>query len=258
MNEFIRQTRYMTQRHLRELFRQPIWVAITLVQPIIWIALYGQLFKNITRLPGFGTTSYIDYLTPGIVIMTALFSGGWSGFGLIEDINRGVTDRFLVTPVRRGALIAGRLAQLGIVAVIQSAILLTIGLVLGASYTANPIGLLILITSAVVLGAAFGSLSTALAVLVRKEETLIAAVNFIVLPLTFLSTVFLARALVPGWIASVSAFNPVNWAVESGRGALVASPDWANIASHLLYLVAFLLASAWLATRGFRAYQRAA
>jgi ABC-2 type transport system permease protein len=248
----------MTQRHLRALFRQPVWIAITLVQPIIWILLYGQLFKNITRLPGFGTSNYVDYLTPGIVIMTALFSGGWSGMTWIEDIDRGVTDRFLVTPVRRGSMIAGRIVQLSIVAVIQSAILLGIGLLLGASYTANPVGLLILIASAVLLGAAFGSLSTAMAIVVRKEETVIAAVNFIILPLTFLSTVFLARALVPGWINTTARFNPVNWAVEAGRGALVADPDWANIGLHVLYLVAFALVAGWLATRAFRAYQRAA
>jgi ABC-2 type transport system permease protein len=258
MSTALKHTWYMTQRYLRALFRQPVWIALTLVQPIIWILLYGQLFKNITRLPGFGTNNYVDYLTPGIVIMTALFSGGWSGMSWIEDIDRGVTDRFLVTPVRRGSMIAGRIMQLSIVAVIQSSILLVIGWLLGASYTANPLGLLVLIGSAVLLGAAFGSLSTAMAVVVRKEETLIAAVNFIILPLTFLSTVFLARALVPGWITTTARFNPVNWAVESGRGALEPNPDWTNIAVHALYLVVFAAVAGWLATRAFRAYQRAA
>jgi ABC-2 type transport system permease protein len=254
----IRQTWFMTQRHLRALFRQPVWIAITLVQPIIWILLYGQLFKNITRLPGFGTTNYIVYLTPGIVIMTALFSGGWSGMSQIEDMDRGVTDRFLVTPVSRGALIAGRLVSLGIIAVIQSLILLAIGLILGANYVDNPGGILVLLLSAVLLGAAFGSLSIAMAIMVRREETVIAAVNFIILPLTFLSTVFLASVLVPQWIGTAKRFNPVEWAVEAGRGALVANPDWANIALHVVYLALFAVAAGWLATRAFRAYQRAA
>jgi ABC-2 type transport system permease protein len=254
----IRHTWFMTQRHLRALFRQPVWIAITLVQPIIWILLYGQLFKNITRLPGFGTTNYAAYLTPGIVIMTALFSGGWTGMGQIEDMDRGVTDRFLVTPVSRGALIAGRLVSLGIVALIQSVILLTIGFFLGADYIDNPLGILVLLLSAVLLGAAFGSLSTAMAVVVRREETVIAAVNFIILPLTFLSTVFLASLLVPPWIGTAKRFNPVEWAVEAGRGALAANPDWANIALHVLYLALFAVAAGWLATRAFRAYQRAA
>ncbi|HZD16775.1 MAG TPA: ABC transporter permease [Actinomycetota bacterium] len=256
MTTALRHTWFMTQRHLRALFRQPIWIAITLVQPIIWILLYGQLFRRITELPGFGAGSYVDYLTPGIVVMTALFSGGWSGIALIEDVDRGVMDRFLVTPARRGAIIAGRLVQLGIVAVIQSAILLTIGLLLGASYSDNPLGLLVLVMSAVLLGAAFASLSNAMSIVVRKEETVIAAVNFIILPLTFLSTVFMAKELVPSWIRAVSLFNPVNWAVEAGRQAVSPTPDWALVATRVGLLAAFAAGCAWLATRAFRAYQR--
>lgn len=256
MTTALRHTWYMTQRHLRALFRQPIWIAITLVQPIIWILLYGQLFRRITELPGFGGGSYVDYLTPGIVVMTALFSGGWAGIALIEDVDRGVMDRFLVTPASRGAIIAGRLAQLAIVAVIQSAILLTIGVILGASYSANPFGLLVLVVSAILLGAAFGSLSNAMSIVVRKEETVIAAVNFVILPLTFLSTVFMAQDLVPGWIRAVSLFNPVNWAVEAGRQAVSTDPDWALIGTRVGLLAAFAVACAWLATKAFRAYQR--
>jgi ABC-2 type transport system permease protein len=254
MNLALRQTWYMTQRGLRELFRQPVWVAITLVQPMIWILLYGQLFKYLGNLPQFGG-SYIDYLTPGIVIMTALFSGGWSGFGVIEDINRGVTDRFLVTPVRRGSLMAGRLVQLAIIAVIQSAILLTVGLLLGANYT---FGLIVVVVSAILLGGAFGSLSTALGLIVRREETLIAAVNFIVLPLTFLSTVFMVKQLMPPWIRDVASFNPVDWAVTAGRGALVVAPDWSSVLLHVGYLAAFVLVTALVAVRAFRVYQRVA
>ena len=240
------------------LFRQPVWIAITLVQPIIWILLYGALFKRIVDIPGFGSDNYIDFLTPGIVLMTALFSGGWTGMGLIEDMKAGVTDRFLVTPVSRGALIAGRLLMLGIIAVIQSAILLSIGMLLGASYRENPAGLLLLVVCSVLLGASFGALSTAMAVVVRKEETVIAAVNFIILPLTFLSGVFITLSLAPGWIRTAARFNPVNWAVEAGRGALSSSPDWGVVLARLGLLAAFALVCGWLATRAFRAYHRSA
>ena len=258
MRRALRQTWYMTRRHLMGLFRQPVWIAITLVQPIIWILLYGALFKRIVDIPGFGSDNYIDFLTPGIVLMTALFSGGWTGMGLIEDMRAGVTDRFLVTPVSRGALIAGRLLMLGIIAVIQSAILLSIGMLLGASYRENPAGLLLLVVCSVLLGASFGALSTAMAVVVRKEETVIAAVNFIILPLTFLSGVFITLSLAPGWIRTAARFNPVNWAVEAGRGALAPSPDWGVILARLGLLAAFALVCGWLATRAFRAYQRSA
>lgn len=187
--------------------------------------------------------------------MTALFSGGWNGFGVIEDINRGVMDRFLVTPASRGAIIAGRIAQLAIIAVIQSTILLVIGAVLGADYS-NVLGVLVLVLSALLLGAAFGGLSNAMSLVIRKEETLIAAVNLIVLPLTFMSTLFLARILIPGWIRTVAAVNPVDWAVVAGREAVSASPDWAVIGGRMSLLTAFALIAGWLATKAFRAYQR--
>ena len=101
----------MTLRHLRELWRQPWFVAVTLVQPVIWLLLFGALFKRVIEIPGFPGHSYIAFLAPGVVVMTALFNSAWSGMALIEDINRGVTARFLVSPVRREALIAGRIVK---------------------------------------------------------------------------------------------------------------------------------------------------
>ena len=86
---------FMTTRHLRNLARQPWWIAITLVQPIIWLLLFGAVFKATADIPGFAADSYVDFLTPGIVVMTAAFAGGWAGMGVIEDLNRGVIVRFL-------------------------------------------------------------------------------------------------------------------------------------------------------------------
>ena len=111
MTHVITDTLFMTQRHFRNLLRQPAWILISLVQPVVWLLLYGALFRKIVEIPGFGAGSYIDFLTPGIVVMTCLFSAGWSGMDLIEDIDRGVIDRFLVSPASRSSLVAGRLVQ---------------------------------------------------------------------------------------------------------------------------------------------------
>src|SRR4029079_7776443 len=98
----------MMQRHLRNLLRQPWWVVFSLVQPVIWLTLYGQLFKRVVELPGFNAGSYISFVTPGVVIMSALFAGGWNGMGVIMDMNQGVMDRLLVSPIHRAAIIVGR------------------------------------------------------------------------------------------------------------------------------------------------------
>jgi ABC-2 type transport system permease protein len=256
MTTTLAHSRYMTVRHLRELLRQPWYIAVTLVQPVIWLLLFGALFKRVVEIPGFGGGDYIAFLTPGIVVMTALFSAGWTGMSVINDIDRGVMDRFLVSPVRRAALIAGRLGQLSIVTAIQSLIVVGLGAATGADFPGGVVGVIVLIGCAVLLAAAIGALSIGLALLARKEETLIGAVNFIVLPLTFLSSTFMKLSLAPGWIQDVARFNPVNWAVEAGREALGTNVDWGAVAYRAAALAAVAIACAWFATRAFRVYQR--
>ena len=249
---------FMTLRMLRHLLRQPWYIAFTLIQPIIWLVLYGQLFRRVVDLPGFHSTSYIDFLTPGIVVMSALFSSGWTGMGIIVDLDRGVMDRFLVSPVSRPAIILSRLMNLAITTIVQSLILFGLGALLGARYAGGPGGLGVLLIAAILLGVPFGALSIALALTVRKQESVIGAVNFILLPLTFLSPVFMATVLMPDWMRIATRFNPVNWSVEAGRGALQGHADPLAVLTRLGFLIAFSLASLWVATKAFRAYQRSA
>src|SRR5439155_18002943 len=88
---------HLTMRSVRALIRQPWYLAVTLVQPVIWLLLFGQLFKSVIHIPGFSTSygSYLEFLTPGVVVMTALMSSAWAGTIYIEDMNRGVMDRLL-------------------------------------------------------------------------------------------------------------------------------------------------------------------
>lgn len=247
---------YLMLRSLQRLLRQPWYIAFTLLQPIIWLGLYGQLFQRVVDLPGFRAKSYIDFLTPGIVAMSSLFSSGWSGMGIILDLDQGVMDRFLVSPVSRAAIIWGRMLNLAVTIIVQTLILLGLGMALGARYSGGFIGLLVVIVSAILLAMPFGALSIALALVMRKEESVIGAVNFVLLPLTFVSPVFMAETLMPGWMRSISQFNPVNWCVEAGRDALLGYPDWSAVFLRLLYLIIFSIAAAWIATRAFHSYQR--
>jgi ABC-2 type transport system permease protein len=249
---------HLTVRNLTHLLRQPWFVALTLVQPVIWLVLYGQLFQRVVELPGFKSHSYLDFLTPGIVVMSALFSSGWTGMGIINDINAGVMDRFLVSPASRAAIIISRLMTQAIITLVQSLILFSLGALMGARYEGGVLGLAILLIAAILLGLPFAALSTALALALRKEESVIGAVNFVLLPLTFLSPLFMAEALMPPWIRTVARFNPVNWSVAAGRSALSGSYDWAFILSRLILLAAFALVCGWIATSAFRSYRRSA
>jgi len=252
----IRQTWQVSLRYLRYLYRQPAFLGITLMQPIIWLLLFGALFKAVTHIPGFHGGSYVDFLTPGIVVMLAVSSAGWTGMGFIEDINGGVMDRVLASPVWRGALNAGSVVNAMVQIVIQTAMIVLLALALGADYTNGVGGILILILVAALLGAAFASLSNGVAILAPQRETLIGAVSFVLLPLTFLSTALMQQSLVPGWIRTLAKFNPVNWAVEAGRSAAMQKIDWGLVGSRIGLLVAVTLACATFATRAFAKYQR--
>lgn len=252
---FIKHSWFLALRQLRFILRQPWFIGVTLVQPIIWLVLFGALFKNITQIPGFNSPSYIDYLTPGIVIMTALFSSGWVGMSFIDAMDRGVMNRFLTAPASRGALIAGSLIYSAIMGGVQSLIILGMAALTGA-HLAGIGGILLLLLVTTLISVAFGSFSNSVALTLRKQESLIGAVNFLILPLTFLSSTFMQQDLTPKWMQLLAPFNPVNWAVTAGRIALSANLDWRTLLSQSGYLAALALACAWLSTRAFRAYQR--
>jgi ABC-2 type transport system permease protein len=247
---------HMMVRHLRALLRQPWWIAVTLVQPVIWLLLFGALFKKVVEIPGFHSGSYIEFLVPGVVMMTAFFAAGWGGMPVIEDLERGIVDRFLVSPVHHGALIWGRILQNSVTIAIQSVIIVLLALVVGATFSGGVGGVAMLTLIAAILGAGFGALSIGLALLARREESLIATMQFLLLPLTFLSAAFMQRDLMPGWMQTVSDFNPVQWAVEAGRSVMAANPDWGLILSRTGILVAFAIVCSWFATRAFTTYQR--
>jgi ABC-2 type transport system permease protein len=247
-------TSHVSGRYLMAFARQPYYIASTLLQPVIWLLLFGHAFQDVVQIPGFSSVNYISFLTPGVVMMTSLFSNGWSGMGYVLDIERGILDRFLVTPVIRGALISGELIYSALLTALQTVIILALGWISGAAFH-SALGLVLCVVAALLLGTAFASFSNALALLLRSQQAIIAS-SFLVLPLAFLSVTFLPRVLLPAWIQTISNYNPVDWAVQVARDSLSGSPNWAYIELHLGMLAVLAVICAWLSTRAFRTYQR--
>ncbi|HEV3460394.1 MAG TPA: ABC transporter permease [Thermoanaerobaculia bacterium] len=242
-------------RLVRANLRMPVFVVISIVQPVIWVLLFGQLFRAVTALPGFGADSYVQFLAPGIAIMTALFGAAYSGMGMLADIDRGVLDRLLATPVARGALLAARILYSAAQVAVQAGIILLVSAAVGARPHGGAAGIAVVLAVAALLGAAFAAFSNALALLTRRQELVIAAMNFVVLPSTFLSSMMMSANLMPSWIRAAALFNPVNWAVVAARAGF--EGNWQLLPRHLGLLAAFTLAAAWLAGLSFERYRRA-
>jgi ABC-2 type transport system permease protein len=241
-------------------WRQAWGPAMSLLQPVIWIVLFGQVYTALGSLPVFAD-GYIAYLVPGILMMTVLYSGAWAGTGYIDDMNSGVMDQLLSAPLSRSALVTGQLLQQLVINVLQSAIVLGIGALAGARYPGGAVGILFALVATTLLATVFCCASTAVALMTRNQVALIGLSQMIVLPATFLSTTMMPAALLPDWVQAVAQWNPMTWAVELGRAGLDGSLFGGAADAGLLLaqggaLVGLAaLAFAW-ALRSIRAYAR--
>ena len=250
-------TALLTVRQLRAFVRMPMYLVMNLIQPIIWLLLFGQLFKSVVNIPGFGGGhDYLVFLTPGIVMMMALFGSAWAGTTYIQDMDRGVMDRFLTSPTSRGALIVATMLYQAVLTVLQTLVVLGVAWLAGARFEGGADGILILLLATVLLTFLFAAFSDAIALLAKQQTALIAISQLISLPLMFLSSAIMDTKLSPEWVGNVARFNPVEWAVVAGREALKSSPDWTSVWGNLGLLAALTVVMTALATGAFRAYQR--
>jgi ABC-2 type transport system permease protein len=257
MTTLVAHSTYLTGRSVKALVRQPILLFVTLIQPMVWLLLFGQLFRSVTQIPGFSAdVSYLEFLTPGVVAMTALFSAAWAGTVYIEDMNRGVMDRLLASPVSRGAMINGTLAYQAITSVVQTLIVFGVAYLMDGRFQWT--GIVLTAVAATLLTVVFAAMSNAVALLVRQQEALIGVSQLTALPLTFLSSAVMDPRLAPGWIGDVARYNPLDWAVVVSRQTLIGTADWGMVWPRLAALTALAIGMGWLATRAFGVYQKSA
>ena len=250
-----RDTWWMVVRQARNLMREPIWIALLLIQPMIWLLLYGQLFSRVPALRG-GASTYIEFLLPGIVVMNAFFGGTWAGMAMITDLDRNVVSRFLATPASRLSIVLSQVVRAGLTAMVQALIILLVGLALGVRVHGGAAGWFVVLVIGALVAMVFAGISHGIALLVRREATMIAAANFVGLPLMFLSSILIQQRVMPHWMQSVARFNPVNWGVHAARDAVVTGGQWGQIGVNVLLLLAATAVTSAFATWTFRSYQR--
>lgn len=208
-------TWYLLEKYLRLSIRMPMWTLFGLIQPLIWLVIFGQLFKTMGQLPGFPAGSYLEFLTPGILVMTVLFGSSWAGVNLLREINFRIIEKMLVTVVSRESIVLSRVLHSCLTLLVQTWIILLVVLLMGVRFPGGIDGFAWCTIVAGLLGIGFSSLSNGLAMLFKKEEPLVVMGNFMTLPVMFLSSAFVPTEFLPGWIGMISVINPVQYAVEA-------------------------------------------
>src|SRR3569623_1981330 len=166
-------TWYLFCKYMKITFRMPMWTLFTLVQPLIWLIIFGQLFRNMTQLPGFPPGSYMDFFVPGVLIMTVLFGSSWSGVSLLREIQSGTVDKMLVSPVSRVAIVLRRVLHSTAQVVVQVLLMMIVASALGAEINLKQLYMMLSLLVVVLLGLCFAAISNGFAIALQREEPLV-------------------------------------------------------------------------------------
>ena len=245
-------TWYLFVRNLRNSSRVPMMWTMSLIQPLIWLLLFGQLFRNIVNLPGFPTESYLAFLAPGIIVMTSLFGATFSGMGTLVDIDLGYLDKMLVTPVNRNAIMLGRIGGDVTRIVAQTIIIVLIVLLMGEGFATGFAGFLTAIAIVVLTVISFAGLSNIIALRAKEHQLFITVINFFTLPLMFLSSAMMPMQMLPSWIQTIARYNPVTYAADGIRTLMNTGFEGVVLGKSFLILGGIALAMMGIATILFR------
>lgn len=251
----------MTKRNLSHVLRSPEEIVLYFSLPIMFVLVFGYVFGSGMAVPGGG--SYREFLLPGIFAMAMLQGIGATATGVAMDVNRGVVDRFRSMPMARSALVVGRSTADMFRASLELAVLVGCGLLVGWGWHRGigdallAVGLLILLRMAITWVGIYLGLA------VPNPDTVGVIVFPLVFPLTAVSNVFVAPALLPDWLGTVAEWNPLSATVAASRELFgnpgVGSGSWASehaLLLGVLWPLAITAIVAPLAVRKYKALNR--
>lgn len=245
--QFVRDTRNVFVRELRPTLRDPFQIIFGIIQPLVFLALFGPLLIGTSQAPA---SEVLQWFVPGILVMTVLFSMSFTGSNLLFEMQTGAHERTLVAPLSRSALLAGRSLK-EMVPLASQVVVITIATV-PFGFRPDPIGMVVGLVLIVVLGIGLGSLSYALALASKGRDWLFWTVQQTVLfPLLLLSGVLLPLENGPAWMRTLAAANPLSYVVVAER-ELFAGITTTSVASGFLAAGAVCAVGLWLGIRGMR------
>lgn len=187
------------------------------VFPVIFLLMFTYLFGG--AISG-STGEYLDFVLPGILVMTVSMITMYTGLDLNKDIEKGVFDRFRTLPIWRPAVLVGALAVDAVRYLIASTIMISLGYILGFRPEAGFIGVVLGVLLLLFFAFSLSWIWTMLGIVVRTEKALMAMSMMILFPLTFLSSVFVDPTTMPNWLQKFVEINPITFVVDAVRSLI--------------------------------------
>ena len=233
-------------RWIKKTLRRPQFLFFSIVQPIVWFVLFTQAFQSIASIrepiPGTnpiqyitfasltGTSSYITFFSAAVIIQTVISSAMQSGMGMVTDLESGYMDKMRVAPIHRSAILMGKVLSDGTRILIQTAVIMALGLALGVTVATGVAGLLLLLAISMAFGIAWSGISTFIGLATKNSEATLMISILTTFPLLFLSTAMMPKALLQPWIQTVATYNPMSYIADALHGLVITGFDWTTLA----------------------------
>jgi len=263
--ELLTEVYVLLDRELKKWYRSPFLLAMTIIQPVIWTGLFGkalnltgmfqipeemlsqlppavtsqiaQLFNRV-MLNLFGTAEldYFSYMSVGMLSIVILFTSMSSGMSIAWDRRLGFLNKLLVSPIKRGSIIVSKVLSGVVRSVVQAVLVMLFAVALGARFSlAGPLSPLVVLLALTLLSLGLSSLFVSFAVRLKSWESQMAVMNLLNLPLMFASNALYPIKMMPSWLQVVATVNPISYAVDAVRQALLLGSS-ASVSAMLLDL----------------------
>lgn len=227
-------------------------VLIRLIQPAIWIIVIGNTFASTRPLiqsVGF-SGSYIEFMAPGVIMLTAIFTSIFGGVNTLWDRRYGFMNKALTSPISRSSIALGKMLAISLISALQSSLILGIAIALGVSIT-NLLMVIPIMLIVIAFSLGFSGISVIVAATSKSQETFWGVINFLGMPLFMLSPALFPLELLPNWLAFVAKLNPVTYSVLLIRQIMTGTIQISSVALDIAVICGFVVAMVALASYVF-------
>lgn len=245
---FLRESNIVFRRQLRMNLRNPAWVLIGLMQPVLYLFLFGPLLEPMAEQIGVANTW--TFFVPGMLVQLGIFGAFFAGFGLISEWRDGVVEAERVTPANRTALLMGRLWRDLLQLLVQALVLVVLGYVVGMEAPLSGVVTGVVLT--LLVGGACAAASNALALTTKSEDVMAPVINVVMMPVLLLSGILLPMSIGPGWLVRASDFMPVRWITDAVRGSFLGDFGTDRMLWGSVWAAALFALAMWWGTSTFR------
>lgn len=221
---FVSDTILIARSELRKVIRDPTEMVTRAAQPILWLVVFGQVIASVRAIPT-GSLPYLDFLAPGVLAQSALFSAIFYGIAVIWERDLGIVHKLLASPASRPALVSGKALSGGLRALVQAAIVYLVSGLVGIHLRLDPASLVGVVLVIVLGSAVFATFSLNVACIVRTRERFMGIGQLLTMPLFFASSAVYPVAIMPDWLKAVAAVNPLTYMVDALRSLMVVGSE---------------------------------